>query len=311
MLHGMTRRGRSHTELIRFQRALAATGGRVLVPEIREWRELKFAPERAQEILRASVEWMEDGGPSAEGGVMLAGLSFGASQAVYAASNPVLERKIRGVLAWGGYSDLGRIFRFALTGEHRWEEELFRQEPDPYVRWVIGANCLPPLGSEGAEVAGALHRLAAAAGDLQAPGFDPRHDPLKVQVREELSAGSRPLFDLFVPPRGQQPDREGALAIVEEMLPVIRRIEPLLEPLPRIARLDVPVRILHGRTDLLIPFTEALHMERILAPISSDTTVRITGLFSHSGEDRSGGLMARGGEGVRLLHAMRGLFEIG
>jgi hypothetical protein len=52
-------------------------------------------------------------------------------------------------------------------------------------------------------------------------------------------------------------------------------------------------------------------MERALVPISVDTTVRITGLFSHSGEDRSGGGLARAREGVRLLEGMRGVFGIG
>jgi hypothetical protein len=98
---------------------------------------------------------------------------------------------------------------------------------------------------------------------------------------------------------------------VEEVLPAIRQVSPLLDPLPRIERIDVPVRILHGRADLLIHFTEALHMGRALAPLSVDTTVCVTGLFSHSGEDRSGGGLARARESVRLLEGMRGVFGIG
>jgi hypothetical protein len=73
----------------------------------------------------------------------------------------------------------------------------------------------------------------------------------------------------------------------------------------------VPIRILHGRTDVLIPFTESLHMEKALAPLSRDTTVRVTGLFSHSGEERSGGPLSRGREGLRLLDGMRGVFGLG
>jgi pimeloyl-ACP methyl ester carboxylesterase len=308
----MTRRGRSHPELLRFQNALAATGGRILVPEVREWTELRFAPERAQEILRASLAWMNAESATAPGGAMLVGLSFGAPQAILAASDSHLTSDIRGVLAWGGYSDLGRIFRFALTGEHGWDGESYRQEADPYARWVIGANCLPlALGLEGEKVGAALHTLAAAAGDSQTPGSHPRHDPLKRQLREELSVGSRTLFDLFVPPAGTTANRLECFRLVEEVLPAIRQASPLLDPLPRIERIDVPVRILHGRADLLIPFTEALHMGRALAPLSVDTTVRVTGLFSHSGEDRSGGGLARARESVRLLEGMRGVFGIG
>jgi hypothetical protein len=52
-------------------------------------------------------------------------------------------------------------------------------------------------------------------------------------------------------------------------------------------------------------------MEKALAPLSRDTTVRVTGLFSHSGEERSGGPLSRGREGLRLLDGMRGVFGLG
>lgn len=312
VLHGMTRRGRGHSELLRFLRALAATGGRILVPEIREWMELRFAPERSQEILRGAVEWLGAAPGTAQGGIMVAGLSFGAPQAILAASDPALAPRLRGVLAWGGYADLGRTFRFSFTGEHSWDGEIYRQEPEPYVRWVIGANCLPlSMGEAGLRVGEALRTLAAAAGDSQSSGADPRHASMKCRLREELPSGDHGLFDLFVPRHRGEPDRSEAEALVEELLPAIRRADPLLEPLQGISRIEVPIRILHGRSDHLIPFTEALHMERTIAPITMDTTVRITGLFSHSGEDRTGSPFSRGREAIRFLDALRGVFRLG
>jgi pimeloyl-ACP methyl ester carboxylesterase len=95
------------------------------------------------------------------------------------------------------------------------------------------------------------------------------------------------------------------------VVPLDERRRVLPEVLRAPAQIDVPIRILHGRTDVLIPFTESLHMEKALAPLSRDTTVRVTGLFSHSGEERSGGPLSRGREGLRLLDGMRGVFGLG
>ena len=55
VLHGVTRPGRNHPTLLQFARALAGSGAIVLVPEIREWRNLDLAPEEATETIRASV----------------------------------------------------------------------------------------------------------------------------------------------------------------------------------------------------------------------------------------------------------------
>jgi hypothetical protein len=50
----------------------------------------------------------------------------------------------------------------------------------------------------------------------------------------------------------------------------------------------VPVVLLHGRNDSLIPFTETLRLERrIRAP---RLTVAVTSLFEHSREARLGGI---------------------
>ena len=44
ILHGITRPGRAHRQLVRFTRALAETGCAVLVPEVPEWRALDLCP---------------------------------------------------------------------------------------------------------------------------------------------------------------------------------------------------------------------------------------------------------------------------
>ncbi len=312
VLHGMTRLGRRHPELRRFVRAVASTGARVVMPEIREWMELEFATRRAQAILGSTVEWLHESPTSARGGVMIVGFSFGAPQALLAASRPELAVKIKGVVAWGGYADIERTFRFSFTGEHEWEGMSYWQRPDPYSRWVIGHNCIPlsPSFGDHRALVSALHSLAVAAGEKRIRSWDPASDPIKEAIRAELPPRERDLFDLFAPPAGREPDRDESEAVVNELIPVIRREIPLIEPSPLIDQLPVPIRLLHGRADHLIPFTETLRLAQDLEPKAPDLSTRLTGLFSHSGDRAGGPPWAQAKENLRFLGALRGVFAV-
>jgi pimeloyl-ACP methyl ester carboxylesterase len=329
VLHGITRPGRRHAALRQFASALASTGARVLVPEIREWQELDLAPERAQTILRESVTWMA-GAPETEGSrVMLVGFSFGGPQALLAASDPSVAHRLKGVLAWGSYADLERTLRFQFTGEHAYQGDGFpshrgiryQEDPDPYGRWVVAANCLrhvPEVGDAG-DVAQALRDLAARAGDLQIPANDLSLEPLRLEMRKRVHLGRRELFDLFAPPLttpGRSVPapalREGALELVAAMARGTRRAAPLLDPLSHIEGIGVPVRLLHGKGDVLIPFTETLELADRLRPRAPDLKVGITGLFAHSGGSGSPpGLGHRTREGLHFLRVLRRVFEVG
>jgi pimeloyl-ACP methyl ester carboxylesterase len=308
----MTRPGRGHPELVRFVRGVVGTGARVLVPEIREWRQLRFAPERSQEIIRAAVSWLHEQEGTTPGGIVLVGFSFGAPQALLAAADPGFVPKVRGVVGWGGYADVGRLFRFALTGEHEWEGREYRVRPDPYGRWVIGANCLAadPSIVGYREVADALRGLASEAGDRRIPAGDASLDPVKVALRRKLPQAHRKLFDLFAPPAERDPDPAEAAELVDRLVPEVRRVDPLLEPVPRIDEIRAPVRLLHGRGDLLVPFTETLRVGAHLSSATEDLSTRVTGLFAHSAGAVRGGTSARLKEGVRFVAALAEIFSL-
>lgn len=313
VLHGLTRTGRTHPELTRFVRALASTGASVLVPEIREWVDLEFAPERSRTVIRAAVDWLHASPTTAPGGVVLVGFSFGAPQALFVAADPSLAERVRGVVGWGGYEDIERTFRFSLTGEHEWEGVQYHQRPDPYARWVIGRNCLPlspTLGGREALVS-ALHRLAVETGEKRLHPWEPSSDPFKESMRAALPREDRPLFDLFAPPSDREPDRKAALALVAELTPLMRREMPSVEPVRLIRSLASPVRLLHSRSDHLIPFTETLRLGRALEGKAADSTTRLTGLFSHSGDRVEGSVGSRALENLRFIGALRGVFGLG
>lgn len=315
VLHGITRPGPHHPALLHFASALASTGVRVLIPEIPEWRRMDLAPDRAQQIIGLAVDRLAADPDTEPGGVILLGFSFGSAQALYHLSDRASrgeEAPVRGVAGWGGYADLGRTVHFQFTGEHGWGEAHYRETPDPYGRWVVGANILPlvPGLSGSRPVAEALRQLAMRSSDLQLPGSSPEFDSVKLQHRVGLPRSLRSLFDLFAPRSGVRPPRDQAAEMTERLVEAAREQVPLLDPMPLIRSVPTPVRLLHARSDHLIPFTETLAAAKLLEGRTAGLDTRILGLFGHSGGSAGGGIRDRVRGSLSFLEALRSVFEL-
>jgi pimeloyl-ACP methyl ester carboxylesterase len=311
VLHGLTVPGIDHRSLRRFARALAGTGARVLLPEIPPWTRLDFAPEDARRIAAAAVAAQARDPAVAPGGVHLAGFSFGGPQALALAADPGVNGRLASVLAWGSYGRLDTTIRFGFTGEHRSSEGVEVLRPDPYARWISGANLLPTTpGFEGSDaVAEALHRVAFHSGEVGLDAFDPVLARFAAAVRAELPAGDRPLFDLFLPPGGGTPPRDAAHEVASALVRTAHARMPALDPLPGLGPIPVPVHLLHGRGDVLIPWSETERIDALIRPRTPTIHTTITGLFAHSGDlggDRGlRALARRAREGARFVGALR------
>jgi len=308
VLHGITVPGRRHPGLLRFARALASTPAAVLIPEIPEWKRLELAPGKAVPTIRAAILALDARAETAPGRTGLVGFSFGAPQALVASTAPELQGHLAAVVAFGGYCDLQRTMEFQFTGEHEWQGVREKLRPDPYGRWVVGANYLTALPGmeEASDVAQALRKLAAAAGEHRIASWDPALDPVKEALRAEVAPRRREIFDLFAPPSHREPDPERALQMAQELCREASARDPLLDPRPGLAKVPVPVHLLHGHADPLIPYTEVYRLQEALPdPLHVRTTV--TGLFAHSEESRVLSLLHGAQEGVRFLGALRAI----
>jgi acetyl esterase/lipase len=309
LLHGLTYTGREHPSLVAFARSLAASGALVLVPDIPEWRALRMVPEVSVATIRAAIISLTERPDVARGRTGVVGFSFGATQALIAASDPAIARRLRGLAAWGGYCDVGRLFHFAVTGDHELDGHHYHAEPDPYGRWVVGANyltCVP--GHEGeTEVADALLQLAEDAGRRQIFAADPIYDAIKARIRTELPEAMRATFDLFAPPAGTTPDLAAMVGLAQDLAGAAMREDPLIDPAPYLGRLRVRTLIAHARDDRLVPFTEGLRLCRAL-PSEVVRMCETLSLFSHSGGPHEGlGPLDRVRETIRFAKVLSAL----
>jgi hypothetical protein len=292
LLHGLTVPGLDHPSLRRFCRALARAGVVALVPRIDPWTALDPNPAAARGAVLDALELAVAGAGAGAPPATLAGFSFGAPQAVHLASDPEVAPHLDRVLAWGGYADLEAALRFGFTGEHETPEGAVEWIlPDPYLRWIAGAAYLPTgVGGAAAEEAAlALHALAHHAGDTGLDSRTPAIQARAAALRQELSgAASREIWDLFAPPGGGDPEPGAARDVAAALARAAREAAPTLDPSRDLAPVPVPVHLLHGRSDDLLPWSGTARMAALLQDHAPRVEATLTGLFGHSREGHHG-----------------------
>lgn len=308
-LGGVSRMGRFHPQLVRFAESLAASGAAVLIPELPEWRRLQVSAAPVAPTLRGSLAAMAANPAVRPGKVGLIGFSFGAPQVAIAASRPEIADQVAGIVLFGGYCSLERTLACQFTGDHDWDGETHSLDPDPYGRWVVGANHLTavPGYEDAGEVAQALTRLARAASEKRISAWEPYHDPMIRELEAALPERFRDVFRLFATPTDERrPDKEPCLELARDLAAACHRSEAQLEPAAFLGGVTVPTRLIHGRGDRLIPFTECARLTEGLAPdVRNGSTV--TGLFAHSADRSEGSVLERTVEKAAFLGTLRGL----
>jgi hypothetical protein len=288
LLHGVTVPGRHHVGVRRMARALAAAGHTALVPEIPSWTALRVDPREAEPVVRGALLLLI-GMPGVDHRrAGLVGFSVAATWALEVAAGD-LGDDLRAVVGVGGYGDLRCTIRAMITGEHEWRGRRYRYAPDPYGRWIVGADLLPRIDDnaygtheERKAAAGALHRLAHTAGRNGALAREPVYDPLIAALRETVPVGALPAWDLVAPMSGQPvPDPSAGRALADALAEAGLRANPELDPAGRLRAATANVILLHGRHDRLIPFTETRRLARFLSP-RQRPTVTITALIGHA-----------------------------
>lgn len=308
VLHGVTVPGRKHESLVRFARALASTPAVVFTPEVPAWTALQLDPGLTTPTIEAAVLALDQCKEADSTRTGLLGFSFGAPQALAASTNPILRDRLHTVVGFGGYCDLNRTLRYLFTGTHEWEGQQRYQRPDPYGRWIVGANFIEQTeGFEGAApLAQTLNTLATQAGKRQIASWDPMYDAYKAEMRANLPSDLREVFDLFAPPADVRPDVEQATELADKIWTAAARVAPGLAARDWVEHITHPVHLIHGRDDPLIPFTETRRMAALLrrggrSPNVFDT---VTPLFAHSTEHSGLGVFDRVRENLTLARAL-------
>jgi pimeloyl-ACP methyl ester carboxylesterase len=268
VLHGIHRLGIDEPRLMSFSRAAAGGGFAVLTPEIDALADYHVDAASISTI-GESPAWLQQ--RLGTGPVTVIGVSFAGSLSLLAACDPHYAPHIRALLLMGAYDDLARVSRFLATSQ----AELPDGRRVPYTAHDYGASVFVYSNLEKFFSPGDLDAAREALRDWL---WEQPQDAQKLLAR--LSPAGRATMETLLA-RKIDPIRP-------QLLDAIRADEPQLATLSlqgKLGNLRVPVFILHGSTDDIIPSTESLWLQRDIPP-KYLRRVLITRAFSHVDPDK-------------------------
>jgi hypothetical protein len=285
LVHGLSRAGPRHPDLVHLARLLAGRGQLVLVPELEGLVAFRVTEREVEEIRAAAVHLA-----TSTATVGIAGFSFGAGPAILAAAG---STTIRLVGSFGGYADLRNVIAYVTTGVHTYHDRRYASRPQPYNRFKLLA-LLAGFVSDDRD-ARILEKIAERR--LRDPADD------TAPLEEDLGAEGSAVLALV------KNEREEAVASLIDALPLSAR-EALdrLSPLAALPSVSGRLLIAHGEGDDSIPFTESLRLAEVAGERAQLTILRT---FSHAdAQQLRGPLVERVRDASRLVRLADDLLAV-
>jgi pimeloyl-ACP methyl ester carboxylesterase len=249
IVHGVHHLGMEEPRLKRFAMAMAAHGYLVMTPQVPELADYRIGVESSFVIADAVHELARRSGAKKVG---LLGLSFAGGMSLIAASRPDVQPQLDAVIAVGAHDNLERVLRFFQTDETRAPDgSVLKMTAHEYGSLVVAYDFASHFFStqdvEQAEVT--LRTLL--------------YEDLPQAHAEALKlspAGQARMAELFQHhTKSLIPDMQRALAAAEPGLAAA-------SPDHYIQTLHLPVMLLHGSADNVVPPTETLWLAHDLPP---------------------------------------------
>lgn len=234
-------------------RRLAASGAIVVTVPIPGLRTFDITPSATDAVEDVAI-WASRSSQVGRGRpVGLVGTSFAGGLAIVAAGRPALAGRLTGVVSIGGHGDLPRVVRFLATGRMADGHE---RAPNDYAVAVLLLSALDRLApaDQQANLHGVLQAYLAAASAVSerqadAPALFERVSALS----ERLPA---PASEIVREVRARD-----TASIARRLAPIVDEIgtDPSLSP-ERSPLPTVPIFLIHGTDDAVIPPTETEHL---------------------------------------------------
>lgn len=249
VVHGMHYLGIEEPRLRRFARGLAGHGYLVLTPNVDELAGYQVTRNSAVVIGDAVHELARRSGAPKVG---LLGLSFSGGMALIAACDPEVARQLSVVAAVGAHDDLRRVLDFFATGEtHAPDGSLLQMPAHEYGPLVVAyANISAYFSPSDVDQARAALR-ALLWEDLP---------HAKAEAAKLSAKGQARMAQLFAH------DTKSLTLDTQHGLATLQRELDAASPHFYLSQLNVPVMLLHGAADNVVPPTETLWLERDMPP---------------------------------------------
>jgi dienelactone hydrolase len=248
VVHGVHHLGIDEPRLVAFARSLSTSGIQVLTPELVSLTDY-HVDARSIDLIGYSAR---DFAQSLHQKVGILGISFGGGLSLMAAASPRYQPYIRFVVSVGAHDDLERVSRFFITNQiARPDGTRLHMAAHEYGPLILIYSHLedffPP-----ADIATAHEALRLLLWE--------RVDESRKEA-EKLSPASRAKMELLY--------NHHIEPLADEMEQVIAQHQAemaAVSPHGRMQSLHVPVLLLHGAADSVVPPSELLWLERDVPP---------------------------------------------
>ena len=249
VVHGMHNLGIDEPRLRHFARGLAGHGYLVFTPNVDELAGYTVTRNSAVVIGDAVHELARRSGAPRVG---LLGLSFSGGMALIAACDPAVARQLSVVAAVGAHDDLRRVLDFFATGQTRAPDgSLFQMPAHEYGPLVVAYANISAYFSPSDVVPARAAMRALLWEDLPKA----RAEAAKLSPR-----GQARMAQIFAH------DTKSLTADTQRGLAALQAELDSASPHFYLSRLTVPVMLLHGASDNVVPPTETLWLERDVPP---------------------------------------------
>ena len=284
VLHGVHYLGIDEPRLIAFATAMSACGLRVLTPELPDIKDYHVGSNSIATI-GESAEWLSRRADNQPVGIM--GLSFSGGLSLLAAGDPQFKKSIKFVFAVGSQDQMQRVATFYRTGQDATpdgKKELL--PPNEYGPLVLEYEHLEDF--------------------VPHPDLEPLRRVLRAHLYEDEphSPAEQAALARLTPHQAEE-----AKVLMDTNSPFTRSLLAKAEakhiadmagvsPHGHLGKLTVPVYLLHGEGDNIIPAAETLWMESEL-PTTTLKAALISPVLSHLDLDGAGPGVT---DNLRLLH---------
>jgi pimeloyl-ACP methyl ester carboxylesterase len=288
LLHGVHPRGIDERHLVDFARTLAAGGLDVLTPELPELLAYRLGGTTIEDIRLLAHAHARATHTPAVGAI---GISFAGGLALMAAAGQGDPASIAFVVSVGGHHDLLRLCRYYAGDDVRGPNgERVDVAPHPYgARVMIREHLDRFVASEDLELA--RRALDAYLRD--------RHDEAR-RLALGLSPSAQRVMAVLLDTRQRE-------ALAQLLRQAVDRVRPQLmaaSPSGHLGQLHVPVFLVHGAGDPIIPSIETAHLAAELPRVWLRQTV-ITPLLRHTEFPEPPKLS----EAWQLVRFLKGIYE--
>lgn len=286
IVHGIHHLGVEEPRLVGFARAFSQAGVTVLTPEIKDLADYRITPNGIQTIGEAAAELHHRLGHP----VGVLGLSFSGGLALMAAADPRYKSDIAFVVSVGGHDDMARVARFLATGKTmRPDGSEVTMLPHEYGALVLVYSQVDRFFS--------AQDVPAASEALRLWLYE-QPDAAKAKAATLSPAGRAKMDLLFSKHRESLRDELLAdIAANESQMAAV-------SPHGRLSNISVPVLLLHGTGDEVIPASESQWLASEIPPQHLDALL-ISPAITHV---EVGGAPSLGDK-LRLVHFMAQMLE--